>query len=58
MAIANLEDLQALMPSNAYASLPEPRRMALLAGVGISYPEDGNEYRWDEETLSWVPLDV
>lgn len=21
----------------------------------VPYPTDGNEYQWDEETLSWVP---
>lgn len=53
MSIKDLKTLQALMPSNAYASLPEPRRMDLLAGVGIPYPEDGSDYLWNETTTSW-----
>lgn len=58
MSIDDLKTLQALMPSAAYASLPEARRLALLAGDGVPYPDDGNEYLWDEETLSWVQVDV
>jgi hypothetical protein len=53
MLIPDLAHLQTLMSSAAYASLPEARRFALLTDDGVPYPDDGNEYRWDEETLTW-----
>ena len=53
MPILNLANLQTLMSSAAYASLPEPRRLALLAGDGIPYPDDENEYVWNESDESW-----
>jgi hypothetical protein len=47
----------AFIPPKPYASWLLERRLMPLE-CACSYPDDGERYRWDEATLSWISNDA
>jgi hypothetical protein len=51
------EELDAFIPPKTYASwVLDEETFSWVAPV--SYPEDGDDYTWDEGTVSWVPVEA
>lgn len=49
------EDLDAFIPPKPYDSW-SLNEDTFLWKAPVDYPEDGGEYEWDEETVSWTEI--
>jgi hypothetical protein len=50
-----LEDLDIFVPPKPYESWSLNEETASW-NAPVSYPTDGEQYTWDEETTSWIPF--